>query len=250
MDLAILLDKNPTLTQTETMIRLLTVLLLTPSLLFAQERKDDPPPHIKNLASLPALIGWTKNDLGKWSSAPNALPRYVHDYYFPICEHILKIDLAEVQYKDKTMLCLAKFLESKYVKYGKIHIEYPIDYWIFDLSSTDTIIGQIPSVQAVTYHTIASGFFSGIAVATWRDISNDIIVHFESPIGLEGDLCIQSREDKKNNKIQLLVGSYNRDIHHFDFNYCTMPGDDNELENGYYELPTNTFSAFIKKIHL
>ena len=232
------------------MIRLLTLFLLTPSLLLAQERKDDPPPHIKNLASISSLTGWTKNDLGKWSGSPNALPRYAHDYYFPTCEHILKIDLAEVQYKEKTMLCVAKFLESKYIKYGKLHIEYPVDYWLFDLSGTDTIIGQVMTVQSITYRTIAAGFFSGFAIPTWRDISNDMIVHFENPIGLEGDFCIQSREDKRTNRTQFLVGSYNHTIQQFDFNYCTMPGDNNELENGYYELPAAIFSAFIKKLQL
>ncbi|MDR3714769.1 MAG: hypothetical protein P4L51_18290 [Puia sp.] len=230
------------------MIKPLTALLLSPLFLSAQERKDDHPPQIKQLASIASMVGWTKNDLGKWSSNTNALPRYIHDYFFSLCEQILKIDLAEIQYKDKKMLCVAKFMQHKYVRFGKIHIEYPVNYWLFDFSGTDTLIGEIPTVQAITYRTFESGFFSGVTVPTWREVSNDIIVHSENGLGLEGDFCIQIRENKKDNKIQFLIGSYNHTIHQFDFNDCTMPGDNNEMANGYYEVPSAIFLAFLKKI--
>jgi hypothetical protein len=194
------------------------------------------------------MVGWTKNDLGKWSSGINSLPRYNHNYFFPTCEQILKIDLAEVHYKGKRMFCVAKFMKSKYVRFNKINVEYPVDYWLFDLSRTDTIIGEVESVQATTYSTIESGFFSGHNISTWKDISNDIIVHFENGLGLVGYFCIQSREDKKNSKFQFLVGSYDNEIKQFNFNDCTVPGENNEMGNGYYEVPASVFVSFMNKI--
>ncbi|HWK06233.1 MAG TPA: hypothetical protein VNS58_21480 [Puia sp.] len=127
-------------------------------------------------------------------------------------------------------------------------MEYPVDYWLFDLSRTDTVIGKVESVQASTYRTIESGFFSGSNMATWAKISNDIVVHFENGLGLGGYFCIQSREDKKNSKFQFLVGSYNSEIQQFSFNDCTTPGENNEMENGYYEVPTNIFLSFVNKM--
>lgn len=230
------------------MNRILIYLLLCPLLVSAQDRQDDEQPQIKQLATLTTMVGWTKNDLGKWSSAINSLPKYNHDYFFPICEQILKIDLAEVNYKGKKMYCVAKFMKSKYVRFNNIKVEYPVDYWLFDLSRKDTIIGDVESVRATTFNTIESGFFSGPNIATWRDISNDIVVHFENGLGLDGFFCIQSREDKKNSKFQFLFGSYNAEIQLFHFNNCTVPGDNNEMRNGYYEVPSSVFLAFVNKI--
>lgn len=221
---------------------------LLPLLLTAQERKDEERPHVRQLATMATMLGWTKNDLGKWSSSVNSLPRYVHDYYFPVCEQIVKIDLTEVTYKGKKMFCVAKFLKSKYVRANRIMVEYPVDYWLFDLSRRDTVIGETATVQAATYNTMECGFFSGTLMATWKDIADDIIVHFENGLGLPGYFCIQSREDKKNNKWQFLMGSYNSQISEFTFNNCTAPGENNEMENGYYEVPTAAFAEFIGKI--
>jgi len=230
------------------MKRIVLYICLCPLFIAAQVRKDDEQPHIKQLASLTTMIGWTKNDLGKWSSAINSLPKYGHDSFFPTCEQILRIDLAEVNYKGKKMLCIAKFMKNKYLRFNKLNVEYPVDYWLFDLTQTDTVIGEIGSVQATTYNTIESGFFSGPGMATWRDISNDIIVHFENGLGLPGYFCIQTREDKKNSKFQFLIGSFNNEIKQFTFSNCSVPGENNEMENGYYEVPAGTFLSFLNKI--
>jgi hypothetical protein len=229
------------------MKKILIYLCFLPLAVFAQDRKDDEPPHIKPLAALTNMVGWTKNDLGKWSSAINSLPKYDHSYHFPVCEQILKIELAEVNYKGNTMFCVAKFEKSRYIKYNKIMVEYPVYYWLFDPAITDSIVGNVASVQATTFNTIQTGFFSGANIATWRNISNDIMVNFENGIGMEGAFCIQSREDKKNKKYQFLIGSYDAQIKEFNFNFCLPPGD-NEMENGYYEVPTSIFLSFKSKI--
>jgi hypothetical protein len=231
------------------MKRLLLYLCLSPIILFAQDRQDDAPPQIKQLVSITNMTGWTKNDLGKWSSAINSLPKYDHQYYFPVCEQILKIDLAEVNYKGNKMYCVVKFEKSRYVRFNKIREEYPVYYWLFDLSSKDTISGEVESVRSTTFNTIRSGFFSGSTIATWRAVSNDIIVHFENGLGgLDESFCIQSREDKKNGKFQFLMGAYTAEIQSFNFNNCTPPGDNNEMKNGYYEVPASEFLSFVNKI--
>jgi hypothetical protein len=138
-------------------------------------------------------------------------------------------------------------MKSKFVRLNTIHIEYPVDYWVFDAARIDTLIGEMGSVQALSYPTTESGFFSGSAIGTWNNISNDIFMHFEDGLPITGAFCIQSREDKKNGKYQFLVGAYTGE-NRFNFNDCTTPGDNNELRNGYYEVPASTFLAFINKI--
>lgn len=232
------------------MKRTLLLICLLPQFIFAQERKNDDPPSIKQLAIITTMVGWTKNDLGKWSSSTNSLPKYMHNYFFPTCEQILRVELTEINYKGSKMLCVAKFMKSKYTRLYKINIEYPVDYWLFDLSQTDTVIGNVKSVQAIIFNTINSGFFSSHRIATWQDISNDIVTHFGDNLGLGGKFCIQTREDTKNSKFQFLIGNYNSEINDFSFNHCSVPGENNEMENGYYEVPTNIFIAFVKKLQL
>jgi len=67
--------------QNHNMRRILIYLCICPLLQPHRLQKDDERPKVNQLATMTTMVGWTKNDLGKWSSAINSLPKYSHDYF-------------------------------------------------------------------------------------------------------------------------------------------------------------------------
>jgi hypothetical protein len=249
-------------TSFSTIFCLVAIWITVPNPSYSQERKDDELPQLMGTPkTLASFTGWTKNNIGKWSSLPNGIPQY--DYTLkqtmPYCERLLKIDLQKIVIEQKSYWCLAKFTKHIY-GYRNEKLEFVTYYWIFELptmshTTTDT------SVNSVSFNTF---MYSDIPLITYRTpVWADIIKDLKSKVNEKGELqssidgerrfFIQYRNDKKHNKVQFLIGEYSKNQFFETFDsglLCAGADKNNELSNMYYEITAlnfnNLFSALIK----
>ncbi len=172
--------------------------LLFPMLTVAQERVDEKSPDVKVIATLNSLVGWTKNDLGKWLSFPNALPAYEHENaQFSLgMDLLLKIGLAEIKIKNMNYLCMASFGKHSFIKNGIKYTEYPVESWLFDPSHADTLVGNDLTLIYLRYTTKCASFLSGFALSSWNKIAEVIYVRLDDETSTDDQLCIQLRRNK------------------------------------------------------
>lgn len=221
---------------------------LLPVCSFSQERINDKPPSIIPLVAIPQLTGWVKNDIGQWKMGENSLPNANHERarVMPPCEVVLKMELYDVKYGGKLFYCFAKYTKPRFFKYGVWHTEYVADYWLFDGSTADTLIGHDTSVNYICFRTIARSMVEEKRPLSLSDLSDAIAEKKDDNI-IGAKFCIKVRLDRKKNKVQFLPGSYDPETGVSDFEDCSVD-DNDQLNLAYYELPEGVYAHFTSKI--
>ena len=220
--------------------------------LFSQQRVDDKLPIISSpISSLLTLTGWTKNSIGKWSSLPNGIPQFEYDLksIMPYCERVIKMEMAKIEINEKQYWIVGKFTKHIYGQRME-KLEYAANYWVFELpfskeTATDT------TVTTLTYKTFISGIAIGfLRPVVWSDISKLIKEELSNRTNQSEDrFFIQYRNDKKNKRMQFMIGTYNHDLESYGYDLlCSGEEKNIELSNMYYEITDEAFKRIFLKI--
>ena len=214
----------------------------------AQERQDDPLPVAKVISSMNSFVGWTKSDIGKWHSAVNAMPTFEEDLIdrSPVCENVLKFELARVNFNERNYYCIVKYSRQKIeTKYG-VSFLYDVKYWL-----TDSIIESVDSLNdAVIDYILVSYYQGNIYLASkpvqWASIVKDIKKNYTIDDSNQ-KLLLRFRKLQSQNKVQFLFADYDIGLEGnlmLSLN-CGWMDDDKTLNARYYEIEGRPFNLFI-----
>jgi hypothetical protein len=232
----------------------LLVTLIASSNLYAQQRKHEEKPTLSvAVKSMTSLIGWKRNDIGKWQQAFNGVP---------FGEQTLKVDIAKVKYESQEHYCFAKFSRHFYYRENKRQTEYFADFWLFDIDTTESLNTNDTSIHTKIYNClIVSHVLGGLQPVSWNDILNQMekcfIGTYPNDNFLSPAFFIKYRYSYSNNKAQFYfggLGDYSKNIEdnsYEDFTnneQCYDKAKNTNLNCCYFETIKNIFDKNLKDI--